>query len=90
MTLFVERRRPAFTPDLLLRVALAWAMICALLLVNAAAIGLIVGLVMTLMPLVGPGLATLIVVVVALAIAGLFGWLALKHFQHATRPRNLP
>lgn len=34
MTLFVERRRPAFTPDLLLRVALAWAMICALLLVT--------------------------------------------------------
>ena len=34
MTLFVERRRPALTPDLLLRVALAWAMIAALLLVT--------------------------------------------------------
>lgn len=34
MTLFVERRRPAFTPELLMRVALAWAMICALLLVT--------------------------------------------------------
>ncbi|MGX7951047.1 hypothetical protein ACWPM1_00635 [Tsuneonella sp. HG249] len=34
MTLLVERRRPAFTPDLLLRVALAWAMICGLLLVT--------------------------------------------------------
>ncbi|MFA9200408.1 MAG: hypothetical protein ACEQR8_04350 [Cypionkella sp.] len=34
MTLFVERRRPALTPDLLVRVALAWAMICALLLVT--------------------------------------------------------
>lgn len=34
MTLFVERRRPALSPDLLLRVALAWAMISALLLVT--------------------------------------------------------
>ena len=34
MTIFVERRRPAFTPDLMLRVALAWAMIAALLLVT--------------------------------------------------------
>ncbi|ANY19174.1 hypothetical protein A6F68_00643 [Tsuneonella dongtanensis] len=39
MSIFVERRRPAFTPDLLLRVVLAWAMISALLLVtNLAAI----------------------------------------------------
>jgi len=34
MTFFVERRRPALTPELLLRVTLAWAMICALLLVT--------------------------------------------------------
>lgn len=34
MTLLVERRRPALSPDLLLRVALAWAMIAALLLVT--------------------------------------------------------
>ncbi len=34
MTLFVERRRPALAPDLLLRVALAWLMIAALLLVT--------------------------------------------------------
>lgn len=34
MTIFVERRRPAFTPDLMLRVALAWSMIAALLLVT--------------------------------------------------------
>jgi hypothetical protein len=35
----VERRRPAFTPDLLARVGLAWAMIAALLIVtNLAAI----------------------------------------------------
>ncbi|MGN3974852.1 hypothetical protein [Tsuneonella sp. SYSU-LHT278] len=31
MTLFVERRRPAFTPDLFVRVALAWLVISALL-----------------------------------------------------------
>jgi hypothetical protein len=34
MTLFVERRRPALTGELLLHVALAWAMISALLLVT--------------------------------------------------------
>ena len=34
MTLFVERRRPALSPDLLLRVSIAWAMIAALLLVT--------------------------------------------------------
>jgi hypothetical protein len=34
MTLLVERRRPALSPDLLLRVALAWTMIAALLLVT--------------------------------------------------------
>jgi len=34
MSLFVERRRPALAPDLLLRVGLAWAMIAALLLVT--------------------------------------------------------
>jgi hypothetical protein len=34
MTLFVERRRPAFSAELLVRVALAWAMISALLLVT--------------------------------------------------------
>ena len=48
----------------------------ALALGNAAGIALVVGMVLTLSPLVGPGLATLIVVVVALALAGLMGWLA--------------
>ena len=39
MTLFVERRRPAFTPELLVRVTLAWVMISALLiLTNLSAI----------------------------------------------------
>ena len=35
MSIFVERRRPAFTPDMLARVGLAWAMIAALLLVTS-------------------------------------------------------
>ena len=34
MTLFVERRRPTLTPELLLRVGLAWAMVSALMLVT--------------------------------------------------------
>ncbi len=34
MTLFVERRRPALAPDLLIRVTLAWLMISALLIVT--------------------------------------------------------
>ena len=37
------------------------------------------GLILSLAPLVGPGLATLIVIVVALALAGLLGWLAYRH-----------
>lgn len=62
----------------------------ALLLVNAAAIALIVGCILMLAPLVGPGLATLIVVLVAAAAAGLLGWAALKHVQRLTRPRGEP
>jgi hypothetical protein len=34
VTLFIERRRPAFAPELLVRAGLAWAMIAALLLVT--------------------------------------------------------
>jgi hypothetical protein len=64
--------------------------IAALLLVNAAAIALIVGLLMALTPLVGPLLATLIVVLITLALAGLLGWLATRYFSHATRPRGEP
>jgi hypothetical protein len=39
---------------------------------------LLVGLILSLMPLIGPALATLIVIVVALALAGLLGWLAYR------------
>jgi hypothetical protein len=56
----------------------------AVLLALAAAIALIVGLVMTLATLVGPGWATLIVVVATIAIAALLGWLACRHFRRMT------
>jgi ABC-type antimicrobial peptide transport system permease subunit len=56
----------------------------ALLLAVAAAIALVVGLVFALATLVGPGWATLIVVAATLAIAGLLGWLALRHFRRMT------
>lgn len=50
--------------------------VAAVILVNAAIIALLVGLILTLQTLVGPGWATLIVVLGTLAIAGLLGWLA--------------
>lgn len=50
--------------------------VTALVLVNAAVIALLVGLILTLQPLVGAGWATLIVVLATLAVAGLLGWLA--------------
>lgn len=62
----------------------------ALLLINAAAIALIVGLILSLAPLIGPGLATLVVVLAAAGTAALAGGLALKHLRRVTRPRNQP
>ena len=50
--------------------------VTALVLVNAAVIALLVGLILTLQTVVGAGWATLIVVAVTLAIAGLLGRLA--------------
>ncbi|OSZ66519.1 hypothetical protein CAP40_11635 [Sphingomonas sp. IBVSS2] len=58
-----------------------WMGAVALVLAQAAAVALVVGLVLTLAPLVGPGLATLIVVLAFLAIAGLMGWLAWTHVK---------
>lgn len=40
---------------------------------------LLVGLILTVATLVGPGLATLIVVLLALALAGLLAWLGIGH-----------
>lgn len=55
----------------------------ALVLVLAGAIGLIVGAILTLATLVGPGWATLIVVGVSLAVAAVLGWAAARGFRKA-------
>jgi len=64
-----------------------WMGAVALALAQAAAVALVVGLVLTLAPLVGPGLATLIVVLAFLAIAGLMGWLAWTHVKRIFKER---
>ena len=53
--------------------------IAALVIALSTVTALLVGLILTLATLVGPGFATLIVLVGALAIAGLLGWLAYRH-----------
>jgi len=53
----------------------ATALVLALCTVTA----LLVGLILSLAPLVGAGWATLIVVLAALALSGLLGWLAYRH-----------
>lgn len=53
--------------------------IAALVIALCSVTALLVGLILSLMPLVGPGFATLIVILVALALAGLLGWLAYRH-----------
>jgi hypothetical protein len=56
--------------------AMLWMGAVAMALALAASVALVVGLVLTLAPVVGPGFATLIVVAAFLAISGLLGWLA--------------
>lgn len=51
----------------------------ALVLACSAITALLVGLILSLATLIGPGLATLAVVLVTLALAGLLGWFAFKH-----------
>ncbi|WP_029724500.1 phage holin family protein [Sphingomonas sp. UNC305MFCol5.2] len=53
--------------------------IAALVIALCSVTALLVGLILSLTPLVGPGLATLIVIVVALALAGLLGWFAYRN-----------
>lgn len=53
----------------------------ALALGLASGVALVVGLVLTLTPLVGPGFATLIVVVVTLGLSALMGWLAWQQIK---------
>lgn len=52
--------------------------VAALVLGCSAFTALLVGLILSLATLIGPGLATLAVVLVTLAITGLLGWLAYK------------
>jgi predicted phage tail protein len=47
----------------------------------AAAVALVVGSVLTLTPMVGPGWATLIVVGIALLLSGVMGWLAWQQIK---------
>lgn len=67
--------------------AMLWMGAVALALAQAAAVALVVGLVLTLAPLVGPGFATLIVVTSFLAIAGLMGWLAWTHVKRIMKEK---
>lgn len=67
--------------------SMLWMGAVALALALAAAVALVVGLVLTLSPLVGPGLATLIVVAVFLAISALMGWLAWTHVKRIFKER---
>lgn len=59
----------------------------ALLLALAGAIALIVGLVLTLSSLVGPGAATLIVVALTAGIAAGVGWLAYRRLSAVFRSK---
>lgn len=59
-----------------------WMGAVAIGLANAAIIALIVGLVLTLSPYVGPGYATLIVVLVAGGAAGIMARLAWVHVKN--------
>ena len=65
-----------------LRVAVAFLLI-ALALASVALIALAVGLILTLATLVGPGWATLIVVISLLAIATVLGWLGYARIRRA-------
>lgn len=71
--LFRERLRAARTS--------LWMGAVAMSLALAASVALVVGLVLTLAPRVGPGWATLIVVSVALGAASLMGWLAWQQIK---------
>ena len=65
-----------------------WAAIyggAALTLSLSAVTALLVGLILSLEPQVGPFAATLIVVLATLAISGLLGWLAYKRLAEARR-----
>jgi hypothetical protein len=55
--------------------------VTALVIALCTVTALLVGLILSLAPLVGPGFATLIVILGALALAGLLGWLAYRQIS---------
>lgn len=55
----------------------------ALVIALCSVTALLVGLILSLAPLVGPAFATLIVIVTALALAALLGWLGYRHIARA-------
>ena len=59
--------------------------VAAVSLTLSAVTALLVGLILALATAVGPFAATLIVVLAALAVAGLLGWLAYKQVKEARR-----
>lgn len=58
----------------------------AVVIALSAVTALLVGAILSLRPVMGPGWATLLVVVVALAIAGLLAKMALSGFKRVTAP----
>jgi hypothetical protein len=64
-------------------------LVAALLLVQGSMVALMLGLVLTLAPLVGPAFAGLILLAAGLVLAGLLGWLALRHIA-APAEKSVP
>jgi len=58
--------------------------VIALSLAQAVIVAALVGALILLRPVVGPGWSTAIVVVAGLALAGLLGWLAIQQLKRAT------
>ena len=56
-------------------------LVAALFTVSLALTALVVGVLMTLTPIVGPCAATAIVAGTLLLVAGLFAWLSVRHFK---------
>jgi hypothetical protein len=68
-------------------------LIAALLLVQGAVMALMIGLVLALAPLVGPAFAGLILMALALLLAALLAWLAVRHIatpQEKPAPATVP
>lgn len=62
-------------------------LVAALVIVQASIVGLVVGLVLALVPLVGAAGAGLVLLVAGLVIAGLLAWAAMRLFS---TPSNKP